>query len=58
LKSHLHHESLPQVISVRESIQDAVAAIEQLYNLESAHSIGGASSRTSTVERKKGVNLR
>jgi phosphoheptose isomerase len=34
LKSHLHHERLPQVISVRESIQDAVAAIELLYNLE------------------------
>src|SRR5258708_6208518 len=34
LKSHLHHERLPQVISVRESILDAVAAIELLYNLQ------------------------
>jgi phosphoheptose isomerase len=34
LKSHIHHERLRQVISVRESIQDAVAAIEQLYELE------------------------
>jgi phosphoheptose isomerase len=34
LKSHLHHERLRQVISVRESIQGAIAAIELLYDLE------------------------
>jgi phosphoheptose isomerase len=34
LKSHLHHEKLLQVISVGESIQEAVAAIELLYDLE------------------------
>jgi D-sedoheptulose 7-phosphate isomerase len=34
LKSNVHQERLLQVISVRESIQDAVAAIELLYNLE------------------------
>jgi phosphoheptose isomerase len=34
LKSHLHHEILLQVISVGESIQEAVAAIELLYDLE------------------------
>ncbi|HXO95933.1 MAG TPA: SIS domain-containing protein [Chthoniobacterales bacterium] len=34
MKSHLHHEKLVRVISVHESIQEAVAAIELLYDIE------------------------
>jgi phosphoheptose isomerase len=34
LKSPAHHQKLLQVISVRESIQDAIASLELLYNLE------------------------